>query len=342
MVDRVIFFNGGWMSFYDGIGGDEIVHGGTYIIEHGFGGEVYNFRNCHGKNYGYVMTKSGTLNLCRIDAGVEANDSILEDVTCVFVARHPLGGRRIVGWYRNAAVYSHYQDYHGNDREIMTNQEDWDSDYNQVGYFAVARHEDVVLLAEDERLAAPPVPNGKDGFGQSNVWYADTPPGIEFKRIILKFISEYEKKEAAEDVAERIREAQSQDDAAMKKAVEKAAITRAIEYFENLGYASKSVEAENLGWDLEFTKEKIKLLVEVKGLSQSRISVMLSRNEYEKMREHADCYRLAVVTNCLDRQRTPTINVFAYIQEKSGWFDKYGHALNIEEVVMARCEIAGQ
>lgn len=82
-----------------------------------------------------------------------------------------------------------------------------------------------------------------------------------------------------------------------------------------------------------------KLLVEVKGLSQSYISVMLSRNEYEKMRDNIERYRLAVVTNCLDKNREPTINIFSFIYEKNGWFDKYGHELNIEEILAARCEL---
>ena len=338
-MERMIFFNGGWMSSYDGIGTDEIVHGGAYIEKHGFGGEVYNFRNSGGKNYGYVMTKSGTLDLSRIDFGQETVGDVIENVICVFVATHPMGGRRIVGWYRNASIYSCYQDYPGNDREIMTSQEDWGSDSNQVGYFAFAQNGDVVLLTEDERLDAPVVPNGKGGFGQSNVWYADLDIGIEFRRKTIEFISEYERKISKEAASEQERDVQSTVDAAAKKKVEEAAIKRTREYFEDLGYVCKSVESENLGWDLEFTKGNVKLFVEVKGLSQSYISVMLSRNEYEKMRDNVERYRLAVVTNCLDQNRKPTINIFSFISEKNGWFDKYGHELNIEEIVAARCEL---
>ena len=338
-MERMIFFNGGWMSLYDGIGTDEIVHGGAYIEKHGFGGEVYNFRNSGGKNYGYVMTKSGTLNLSRIDFGQEPVGNVIKNVTCVFVATHPMGGRRIVGWYGNASIYSCYQDYPGNDREIMTSQEDWSSDSNQVGYFAFAQNGNVILLTEDERLNAPVVPNGKGGFGQSNVWYADSGIGIEFRRKTIEFISEYERKISKEAASEQKRDIQSSVDATAKKKVEEVAVKRTREYFEDLGYVCKSVESENLGWDLEFTKGNVKFFVEVKGLSQSYISVMLSRNEYEKMRDNVERYRLAVVTNCLDQNREPTINIFSFISEKNGWFDKYGHELNIEEIVAARCEL---
>lgn len=127
-MEKMIFFNGGWMSAYDGIGTDKIIHGGTYINNHGFGGEVYNFKNCSGKNYGYVMAQNGTLNLNRIDPEQKYEEDIMDNVTCVFVATHPMGGRRIVGWYRNARIYSSYQTYSGNDREIITSPEDWGND----------------------------------------------------------------------------------------------------------------------------------------------------------------------------------------------------------------------
>lgn len=327
------------MSLYDGIGTDEIVHGGIYIEKYGFGGEVYNFRNSRGKNYGYVMTKSDTLNLNRIDSEYGSASDVIGNVTCVFVATHPMGGRRIVGWYRNANVFSCYQIYHGNDRKIMIRQEDWDFDSDQVGYFVNTNNDDVILLPEDERLNAPQVPTGKGGFGQSNVWYADSDIGFEFRRKAIEFISDYESKESKEGVAEQERYIQSKVDVAAKKKVEATAIKFTREYFEELGYICKSVESENLGWDLEFTKGNFKLLVEVKGLAQSYISVMLSRNEYKKMRENAECYRLAVVTNCLGQTRKPTINVFSFLSEKNGWFDKYGNELIIEEIVAARCEL---
>lgn len=250
-----------------------------------------------------------------------------------------MDGRRIVGWYRNANVYSCYPIYHGNDRRIMSRKEDWGYDSDQVGYFAYVPNDDVFLLTEDERLNAPEVPKGKGGFGQSNVWYADSDIGIEFRRKAIGFISEYESMESKEEVAEQERNIQSRVDMAAKKKVEEAAIKRTREYFNDLGYVCKSVESENLGWDLELTKANVKLLVEVKGLAQSNISVMLSRNEYKKMRENAERYRLAVVTNCLDQNIKATINVFSFLYEKNGWFDKYGNELYIEEIVAARCEL---
>lgn len=326
------------MALYDGLVGDKIVHGGAYIDKHGFGGEVYNFRDSDNKYYGYVMKRNGVLNLSRINLNPDFVGDVIKNVTCVFVATHPMGGRCIVGWYHNATVYSAYQEYYENDRKIKTRVQDWDYD-DQVGYFVTAHKRNVTLLTEDERLNAPQVPSGKNGFGQSNVWYADSDNGIKFRQKTMEFIIYFNKNKSHEIVKEHERVMQSKIDIKIKKKVEVTAIERIKEYYEELGYKCWPVEKENLGWDLEFTKGNVKLLVEVKGLSQSYISVLLSHNEYKKMRNNTKNYRLAVVTNCLDQERKPTINIFTYIPEKISWFDQYGHELKIGEIVEAHCEL---
>jgi hypothetical protein len=191
---KMIFFNGGWMSSYDGAGADSISDGGAYVKEKGFGGEVYNFRNSGGKNYGYVMTKAHSLNLSRI-SGEPAKGDGLEDVFCVFTAKHPkFGVRRIVGWYRNATVYSEYKKYAGSDRAVPTNCLEFFEPDKQIGYYAVAKNSDAVLLPEDERLNFPLMPHGKGGFGEHNVWYADSDLGWAFRKVALDFILKYQAK----------------------------------------------------------------------------------------------------------------------------------------------------
>lgn len=337
-VLKIIFFTGAWMHFYDGIGNDLPTNGGDYIKKYGFGGEVYNFRNSDGRNYGYVMVKGGTLDLTRINLGQKVIGDTIENVICIFVATHPKGGRRIVGWYQNARIYSDYQYYTGNDRKIMTKLEDW-GDSDQVGYYAFANENTVTLLNEEERFAAPKIPNGKGGFGQSNVWYADSEIGISIRNQVIKFITEYEKNKCKEVEAEQKRRIQSEIDISAKKKVEEIAIRRTKEYYEKRGFSCKSVETDNLGWDLEFTYKNVKFLVEVKGLSQSHISVILSRNEYEKMRDNLNYYKLAVVTDCLNKSKTPPINIFSFIEEKNDWFDQNGNKLSINEIVSACCKL---
>lgn len=339
-MQKIIFLSGGWMSFYEGIThrDNEIVGGGRYIKENGFGGEVYNFQNSQGKCYGYVMTKSGTLNLNRI-TGQKTNNEICENVICVFVATHPNGeGRRIVGWYTNATIYSNYQKYDGRDRKIESDLVDWPPNSDQVGYLVSAKSEFVTLLTADERLSAPKVPGGKGGFGQSNVWYADSPEGLEFCDKTIEFITHYIKQYKLSHQNEGKRIASIRSSMEVKKKVEEIAIVQTSRYFENLGYVCKSVEVENKGWDLECSLGKTNLLVEVKGLSQPDISVLLTRNEYLKMGENRLYYRLAVVTNCVSKDVTPSLNIFSYVQEKNGWFDQYANELVIDEVISARCK----
>lgn len=50
-----------------------------------------------------------------------------------------------------------------------------------MGYYAVADVKNIRLLSIDERNIFPKVPRGKGGMGQSNIWYADSGKGIDYK-----------------------------------------------------------------------------------------------------------------------------------------------------------------
>ena len=332
-MDKIIFFNGGWMANYDGLGGDSISGGGKYIAKHGFGGEVYNFRDCDGTCFGYVMSKSLSIDLSRVVGG-KASDSV-DNVICVFVATHPSGGRRIVGWYKNATLFSKYMEYSGDKRAVIVSKDEWGWPSSQVGYYASTKISNAVLLSIDERLSAPKVPSRKGGFGQSNVWYADSDIGLSFKKEIIDFINTYENQKTLIDKREFLRKRKAKVDVEANKKVEETAINRTIEYYESHGFTCVSVEEKNRGWDLECAKGKVKLFVEVKGLSQSDISVFLTPREYKMMQKYKKKYRLSVVTNCKANEQV--INVFSYDNENSYWHDKQGNILTIREDVAARC-----
>ena len=71
---------------------------------------------------------------------------------------------------------------------------------------------------------------------------------------------------------------------------------------------------ENIGWDLEALKEKLMLRIEVKGLSGEEISVHLTQNEYDKMRDKNNAnYRLCIVTKVLI---DPEMYTFIYNGDK--------------------------
>ena len=106
-MNRMIFFNIGWMKSYKGMKGDSIKGGGSYINEHGEGGEMYNFYPIKNYCYGFCGGK-GTINIQRLDPSIKGDK--LDDVLVVWVATDPSGaGRKVVGWYKNATIYKKSQ-----------------------------------------------------------------------------------------------------------------------------------------------------------------------------------------------------------------------------------------
>ena len=167
-------------------------------------------------------------------------------------------------------------------------------------------------------------------MGQSNVWYADSPSMIDFKKEVLILIKIYEKKKISRSRTSTFR----QPDVELRKKIENIAIKEVIKEYSGRGFSVKSVERENLGWDLEAVHKKRKLKIEVKGLSGHNLSVELTPNEFSKMNNNKDTYRLCVVTNCLE---SPTLYVFLYSFEKNEWVSEDGHILSINQIISARC-----
>ena len=97
---------------------------------------------------------------------------------------------------------------------------------------------------------------------------------------------------------ERVRARPRIADPEERTRVERAAVDTVKAFYEALGFAAESVEAENKGWDLEIRKgRKVVLRVEVKGNKGVDILVELTPNEYEKSGDPQ--FRLAVVRNAL-------------------------------------------
>ncbi|MDP1551934.1 MAG: DUF3883 domain-containing protein [Methanobacteriaceae archaeon] len=79
---------------------------------------------------------------------------------------------------------------------------------------------------------------------------------------------------------------------------------------------------------------KRKLKIEVKGLSQEKIKIELTPNEYEQMNNFKDNYRISVVTNALNN---PKLSIFSFNKELETWQDEFGSKLKINEIKSARC-----
>ena len=318
-MEKMVFFNTTWMDYYEGKE-KKVYMGGSYVERNGYGGEIYNFKNIKGKVYGYVQPM-GRNNLERL--GAKKNAESLSGVLVIFTATHGEGGTYIVGWYKNATVYRDYQ-------ETRMEERIYNDEY--IGYYAVANAEDVILLDKDERVGVfEQIPKGKGGMGRSNVWYADSDNMHDFRKKVLDFIDKYE--EGKIKTVSRINRLK---DSILKKKVEVAAIEKVTDYYTKLGYDVKSVETDNVGWDLEVRLKRMLLRVEVKGTSSSDILVNLTPNEYKNMQLYKESYRLAILTSALN---DPILHIFSFSQEKNKWIDGYGNTLEIENIISARCFI---
>lgn len=316
-MQPMLFFNTAWMDFYEGINDNVKIHGGGYYVEkNGYGYEIYNFKKIKGKVYGYAKT-NGRNNLLRIGADKDAES--LSEVLLIFTAPHKDGGNFIVGWYKNATVYRDYQ-------ETTMKERKYCDEY--IGYYAVAKEEDVTLLSRDERVMLfEPIPKGKGGMGQSNVWYANADNMKDFRKRVRDFIRNYDKKKKV---------LPKKKDIDIRKKIEISAVEKVTSYYKDLGYEVKSVENDNVGWDLEVKRNKTIFRVEVKGKLGSEILVNLTPNEYINMNKYKDSYRLAIVTNALV---DPILYRFSFSEEKDKWVDDNGNILQIEKIVSARCTI---
>ncbi|RXI57293.1 DUF3883 domain-containing protein [Clostridium tetani] len=322
-MNRLVFLNIAWMERYEGLQGvdSQIRGGGSYVNEHGYSHEIYNFKNINGKVYGYAQP-SGYNNLQRL--GADADSESLDNVLIVFTATYKNGGTYIVGWYKNATFFRNYQSSDLEERKYKG---------NYIGYYAVANINDAFLIPVDKRFSFPQIPRRtKGGMGQSNVWYADSIEMVEFRENVIKKIKDYEEKKSKLESNSISRQANVE----LRKKVENIAINTVIDEYQNRGFSVISVESENKGWDLEADYKNTSIKIEVKGLSGTSISVELTANEFENMKKHRDTYRLAVVTECLNN---PILNIFFYSTELNEWISEDGDVLSIDTIILAKCYI---
>ena len=305
----------GWMTHYEGITEeDKISLGGSYSDDKKH--EVFNFSKNGGFCYGYVQGgNKQCFNLSKI-AKKDVNSDSLENVLVIWVAPRKTGGLYIVGWYKNATVYRDYKKEKGREYNFCTK----------------AKYRDCILLPDDERtFEVFRSKSGQRGFlGRPRVWYGDY-DSLEVKKHvadILSYINNYQSNKQKKVASKTFKV-----NVERNKKIENAAVKFVKNHYKRLGYNVISVEKENKGWDLEATKGRNTILIEVKGLSGSEISVRISRNEYEKMTANNNSnYRLCVVTQAL---KTPHLSIFLFNGEK--WIDESDSSLvlSIDEQIAA-------
>jgi len=321
----MIFLNIGWMKSYNGLNhGDMITSGGKYVDQNKSGGEVCNYREFKGWNYGYVQPTSGrgsyasTIHIERISKLV--NEDKLDNVLVVWFAKHPQGKRRIIGWYKNATVYRNWQRAPKGSKRTRNE-----------GYYVKAKTRDCFLLPVEDRIFTIKKTKSKSGgFGQSNVWYGGDNNFMDYREAVWNYVYKgminnkfvvnsvaFRGKRISIDPLERIK-------------IERAAIEKTVKYYKKKKYSVTSVENEKIGWDLTAWSKYSELRIEVKGVSGNSLSIELTPNEYLCMKKFKEQYRIAVLVNALKKSKK--LHIFSFAPEKGLWEDEAGNSLKLQEV----------
>ncbi len=338
----IIVFHMAWMAKYDGDRASLNAGGFKYVAENGSGGEMFNFRKIDGTCYGYVPP-TGNLHLEKhFDVPRQADR--LEGATVVWTAPHPeQGGRAVVGVWRDATIYRQVQHPTGK----LARRRLFDGE--AASYLCSAQAENCVLLEPDARpifVWPGQARNGESWPGQQKVFYPKPgSPALERLNRILKDVASQQTPKG-EPATRKPKAGRSrwQVDVERRRRIEEAAVLAVGTKLEGLGFTIKSVEKENLGYDLVATRGDDVLHVEVKGRSGSDVSAELTVNEfdclrnYQKSRNPKAHYRIAIVTDALIK---PTINEFVMVRgQKSQWCTLDGEwRLDFEERMAARLTV---
>lgn len=158
---------------------DNIVGGGSWVQKNGTGHEVCNFLPVpDGYVYGHVESSQKDIDRqIRIEKWGDGDES-LSGIDLVWTATHPQeGGRRVVGWYRDATIFRKRQPFDS----IPSKQHRIDS---VDSYRACALARDAHVLDIDERTLV--MPRGRGWMGQTAWW---SPPD-DGNTAVRKFVEE--------------------------------------------------------------------------------------------------------------------------------------------------------
>ncbi len=315
-----------WMPSY--AGEDEVYAAGhQYVRVEGYGHELFNLMPFDGFCYGYVESRSGTINISRL--GADNDDTFIDDVTIIWTATPPEGGRVIVGWYQGARIYRNLQVGRLRGREVQG---------RKIGYYARAQAADSMLIPTERRDFAVPY-RGKGLLGQRSVFYpedSEAPEMIAWLESAMTYISAWTRNAMPGRSGVTGGGWPTTPDAAHNAAVEAAAIAFVR---RRLGTETRDRQKDNCGWDLEYMRDGRRLCVEVKGLSRLEVQVELTPREYAAMRRAMTNafsegeYRLAVVRNALT---TPELFLFSYLRETDWACELTSRIIRVTERVAAR------
>lgn len=323
---RILVCNVGWMARYRGLERqpDDIVGGGKWVVDNKRGHECCNFLpTASGNVFGHFETIKGetdrAVSIEKLEAAADAVH--VDHIDVVWVATDPNGGgRRVIGYYLDATVYRRRQKH----ERPPTRQHRLD----QIdSYMISAKADRVRCLALEERAIVLGRPPG--WIGQANWWFperSDHPDVPSFIATVRALLATHGSRPGANgETSNKRRLATDPDRNAL---VEASAISAVTNHYA--GMTVRSVERDNVGWDLEIFQQDATSAgsdpayrVEVKGLSGSEVVVGVTPNEYRSVKRHMGgdfpSYRIAIVSSVLS---APKLRILVFDQVRKAWVDE--------------------
>lgn len=329
----IVVFHVAWMREYAGLPDDSPL---GFTKAPGFG-ELLNFAPKYNRMYGWVQTNR--IDLVRLGAPPGARK--LDNVTVIWTATQPNGGKVVVGLYDKATVFEKPQKH-----SVPRIK----SRYGSITHFlAATARGDAFCIDVNARTFS--VPHGPGLPGTHPVWYADSSESRarKFVRDLDGYIASLRVASPTPSPVNGRRKGGTRRplDPAKRKEVEKKAV-EAFNVFAKgrfRGRVIRDAQADNLGWDAEIyprgysdpdqsTHMDAEYLVEIKGNSGPAVCAELSPNEYKMMKLYWDRFRIASVT---DTETKPNVRLFRPLRALCDiWEDEQGKRLKMKKILVGR------
>lgn len=330
-MEPIVFINIGWMKEYRGETPTDRLNPGNFgyfkkASKRGsrkIGHEQWNFLARDGWAYGYVP-RSSRIDLRRLGA---RNDAPLEGVLVIFVARDPAAGvLKVVGWYEEATVTRDFRFARKYGRTHVST------------CIATRANNAHVLRVGDRGLPIiPTAQRTEGGIGQSPVWYGEGHDDVvdAVRRLVRRGTKA---KRAGPTTEKPVTKPPRNVDPATRLAVERCAMDAAMAYFDH----ADDVSLKKIGWDIEAPSRDGALLIEVKGLQGTQLSIELTPNEFSEMKRNKHRYVLFVMNSALARR--PVVRIFRYRPKQGGsgglrWASDDNEVLDIKKRTGAWCTL---
>jgi hypothetical protein len=339
-----------WMTDYEGFEKNIYAKGFKYPAEHGWGAEMFNFKNFRGRCYGHVEVVPRKIKRKIVHPqlkveklGAAKGDSVATNVLVVWTAPDPRrAGRTVVGWYQNATVYREFKTPEGALAKSRTH------DDILCAYRVMASAQDCVLIPPEKRaLTFPPRTQGQKGIpGEFSAYYPGEhgEVGQTFVDKIQDFIAAYggpAPRRAGGNGGWQV-------DPLLRKAIEDAAVKLVWSHFEDLRYDIENFqEKDGEGYDLKATRADEVLCIEVKGKSGNDIGADFTHHEYRAIRDTergkfvSGSYRICIVTDALGSPRLYHFIYWPKVESRQGgWRTIDGtHPLEFTPLTAARASV---